>query len=171
MIEHSGAVTFKGSPLTLVGDLPAVGVQAPDASLVTNSLGGAKVSDYKGKVVVISAVPSLDTPVCDAETRRFNEEAGRLGSDVAVLTVSADLPFAQARWCGAAGVDHVVTLSDYQGLEFAKAYGVLIKELQLLARCIFVLDKEGKVSYVQLVKEVADEPDYDEVLEAVKKVS
>lgn len=171
MSEHPGAVTFKGGPLTLVGELLSVGASAPDVSLVTNTLGAAKVSNYKGKVVVISTVPSLDTPVCDAETRRFNEEAGRLGADVAVLTVSADLPFAQSRWCGAAGIDHVVTLSDHRGLEFAKAYGVLIKELQLLARCIFVLDKSGKVSYVQLVKEVADEPDYEEVLEAVKKVS
>jgi thiol peroxidase len=124
------------------------------------------LSSFKGSKVIISVVPSLDTPVCDLQTRRFNQEASKL-SNVVVLTVSKDLPFAQKRWCGAAGANAVKTLSDYRG-SFGQDYGVLIKDLGLLARCIFVIDEEGKVTYVQLVKEVASEPDYEEVLKAVK---
>ncbi len=116
-------------------------------------------------------VPSLDTPVCDMQTRKFNEAAGNLGENVAILTISMDLPFAQARWCGAAGVDKVVTLSDHRDAAFGEAYGVLIKELRLLARAIFVVDKDGTVQYIQLVKEVTEEPDYDDVLGAVKKLA
>jgi thiol peroxidase len=121
-------------------------------------------------VVVISAVPSLDTPVCDMETRRFNSEAAKLSKDIVILTISMDLPFAQKRWCGAAGVDKVVTLSDHREAEFGNSYGVLIKELRLLARAVFVVDAEGVVRYVQLVKEVADEPDYDAVISAAKNL-
>jgi thiol peroxidase len=121
-------------------------------------------------VVVISAVPSLDTPVCDMETRRFNSEAAKLSDDIVILTISMDLPFAQKRWCGAAGVDKVVTLSDHREAEFGKAYGVLIKELRLLARAVFVIDAEGVVRYVQLVNEVAEEPDYDAVISAAKNL-
>nr|HPQ81995.1 thiol peroxidase [bacterium] len=121
-------------------------------------------------ICVISSVPSLDTPVCDMETRRFNEEAGKLGQDTAILTVSMDLPFAQKRWCGASGVSRVTTLSDYRGAEFGNSWGVLVKELHLLARCVFVVDREGMVRYVQLVREIASEPDYASVLEAVREV-
>jgi thioredoxin-dependent peroxiredoxin len=170
MSERHGAVTFKGNPLTLVGNEVKQGEPAPDFTVIDNGLTPVNLLSYKGKVCVISSVPSLDTPVCDAETRRFNEEAGRLGDNVVVLTISADLPFAQARWCGAAGVDKVITLSDHRGLDFGRAYGLVIKELQLLARAIFVVDTKGVLRYIQLVKEVADEPDYDTVLSEVRKL-
>ncbi len=166
MAERVGVTTMKGNPLTLVGNEIKVGDNAPDVTLVANDLSEVKLSSFKGKKVIISAVPSLDTPVCDLETKRFNQEAAKLG-DVVILTVSKDLPFAQKRWCGAAGVTAVKTLSDYRG-NFGESYGVLIKGLNLLARCIFIVDESGKVSYVQLVKEVASEPNYEEVLKAVK---
>ncbi|MFC1868765.1 thiol peroxidase, partial [Thermodesulfobacteriota bacterium] len=118
----------------------------------------------------ISSVPSLDTPICDIETRRFNEEAGNLGSEVVILTISMDLPFAQKRWCGAAGVDRVVTLSDHRDAAFGEAYGVLIKELRLLARAVYVVDRVGVVQYTQIVNEVTNEPDYGAVLDAVRKL-
>jgi thiol peroxidase len=170
MQEHSGAITMKGNPLTLVGPKLSVGDSAPDIEVLDNDLNPVKLSSFKGKVCVLSAVPSLDTPVCDMQTRRFNDEAGKLGDDVAILTISMDLPFAQKRWCGAAGVDKVVTFSDHRGAAFGEAYGVLIKELRLLARAIFVVDRQGTVQYTQLVKEVTEEPDYEAVLEAVKKL-
>ena len=171
MAERTGLITFKGNPLTLVGNEVKVGQKAPNAELVANDLAVVKLSSlYAGKVCLLTSVPSLDTPVCDMETRRFNEEAGRLGKDVVVLTVSMDLPFAQKRWCGAAGVQNVQTLSDYRQAAFGKAYGVLIKELRLLARAVFVLDKPGVIRYVELVKEVASEPNYDAALAAAKKL-
>ena len=141
--ERKGIITFQGAPLTLVGDGLRQGDKAPDFGLLDNDLSPVSLADFKGKVCLISTVPSLDTPVCDMETRRFNEEASRVGPDVAVLTVSMDLPFAQKRWCGAAGVDKVITLSDYRDASFGMAYGVLIKGLRLLARTVFVLDREG----------------------------
>jgi thiol peroxidase len=168
MAERSGIVTIQGSPLTLLGDEMKVGAKAPDVELLKNDLSPVKLSSYRGKVMIISSVPSLDTPVCDMETRRFNEEAGHLGEDVVILTVSMDLPFAQKRWCGAAGVDKVITLSDHRQAAFGTAYGVLIKELRLLARAVFVIDGKGSVRYIQLVKEVTKEPDYEAVLAAVK---
>jgi len=170
MNERKGLVTFKGGPLTLVGNEVKVGDIAPDFAALANDLSPVKLSSYRGKVCVLSSVPSLDTPVCDMETRRFNEEAKRLSADVAVLTVSMDLPFAQKRWCGAAGVEHVRTLSDHRDAAFGTAYGVLIKELRLLARAIFVVDQKGIIRHIQLVKEIAQEPDYNAVLEAVKKL-
>ena len=127
-----------------------------------------KLSDYKGKVVVLVSVPSLDTAVCDIETKRFNEEAGKLGDGVAVLTVSMDLPMAQKRWCGAAGVTNVVTLSDYKDRQFGSEFGLYIKELGLLARAVYVIDKTGTVKYAQIVKEVTEEPDYDAAINAAK---
>jgi thiol peroxidase len=129
-----------------------------------------KLSSFRGKICIICSVPSLDTPVCDMETRRFNEEAGKLGDDVVILTISMDLPFAQKRWCGAAGVDKVITLSDHREGTFGTAYGVLIKELRLLARAVFVVGREGTIQYIQLVKELTEEPDYDTVLDAVNKL-
>ena len=168
MSERSGAITMKGNPLTLVGQELKAGDQAPDVTLLDNELNPVQLSSFKGKVVVISAVPSLDTPVCDLETRKFNEEAANLGPDVQILTISMDLPFAQARWCAAEGVDRLTTLSDHRDASFGNAYGVLIKELRLLARCIFVVDKEGTIRYIQLVPELTSEPDYESVLEAVK---
>lgn len=171
MSERSGAITMHGNPLTLVGSEVKVGDIAPDVTLSANDLSPVKISDYKGKVVILSAVPSLDTPTCDMETRRFNSEAAGLGDDVAILTISMDLPFAQARWCGAAGVEAVKTLSDYKEAAFGEAYGLLIKELRLLARCVLVLDRDQKITYIQLVKEVSEEPNYEEVLAAVKAAS
>jgi len=170
MEENSGIITMKGNPLTLVGKQPKIGDHAPDFEVLDNDLSPVKLSSFRGKVCVIASIPSLDTPVCDMETRRFNEEAGTLGPDVAILTISMDLPFAQKRWCGAAGVDKVTTLSDHLGASFGEAYGVLIKELRLLARAVFVVDGDGVVQYVQIVKEVTDEPDYEDVLGALKKL-
>lgn len=171
MGERAGAVTMQGNPLTLVGTELKVGDSAPDVEILDNDLSPVKMSSFQGKVCVISTVPSLDTPVCDMETRRFNEEAGNLGSDVAILTISMDLPFAQKRWCGAAGIDKVTTLSDHRDASFGEGYGVLIKELRLLARAVFVTDKNGVIQYIQIVKELTEEPDYGAVLDAVKAVS
>ncbi|MBD3168030.1 MAG: thiol peroxidase [candidate division Zixibacteria bacterium] len=168
MEERSGVITMKGNPMTLVGAELKTGDKAPDFQVTGNDLAQVEFKEFKGKKIILSTVPSLDTPVCDAETRRFNEEAGKLGDDVVVLTVSMDLPFAQKRWCGAAGVENVITLSDYRDASFGKTYGVLIKELHLLARTVFVIDEQGVIRYVQVVKETTDEPDYDEVIEAVK---
>ena len=166
MSERPGAVTMKGNPLTLTGHEIKAGDQAPDATLVANDLSEVKLSSFKGKKIILSVGPSLDTGICDLQTKRFNKEASQL-TDVAVLTVSKDLPFAQKRWCGAAGATAVKTLSDFRG-NFGETYGVLIKGLGLLARCIFVIDESGKVTYIQMVKEVTTEPNYDEVLKAVK---
>ena len=170
MEERAGIIKMKGNPLTLIGKELKVGERAPDFETLDNDLAPVNLTSFIGKVCVITTVPSLDTPVCDMETRRFNEEAGRLSSDVRILTISMDLPFAQKRWSGAAGVDKVVTLSDHRNASFGIAYGVLIKELRLLARAVFVLDREGIIRYIQMVKEVADEPDYDAVLEAVNQL-
>ena len=170
MEERAGIITMKGNPLTLAGKELKVGDTAPDSEAIDNDLRPVKLSPFRGKVCIISSVPSLDTPVCDLETRRFNEEAGKLGADVQIITISMDLPFAQKRWCGAAGVDKLIMLSDHRNASFGTAYGVLIKELRLLARAVFVLDREGIVRYIQIVKEVTDEPDYDAVLEAVNKL-
>lgn len=168
MRERTGIIAFKGTPMTLLGPDIKVGDKAPDFRAVDNGLAPVTLADFKGKVKIVSAVPSLDTPVCDMETRRFNKEAANLPGDVVVLTVSLDLPFAQKRWCAAAGIDKVKTLSDYQDRSFAAAYGVLIKELKLLSRSIFVIDKGDVVRYVQHVKEVTQEPDYSAVLAAAK---
>jgi thiol peroxidase len=170
MKERTGMITMKGSPLTLIGEEAKVGDPAPDVEVLDNDLSPVKLSSFSGKICVISSVPSLDTPVCDMETRRFNEEAGKLGPDVVILTISMDLPFAQKRWCGAAGVDKLTTLSDHRDAAFGKAYGVLIKELRLLARAVFVVDGEGRIQYIQLVRELTEEPDYEPVLDAVKKL-
>jgi thiol peroxidase len=170
MEERTGLVTMKGNPLTLLGPELNVGDKAPDFEALDTDLSPVRFSPYKGKVCVIASVPSLDTPVCDMETRRFNQEAGDLGPDVVILTISMDLPFAQKRWCGAAGVDKLITLSDHRDASFGTAYGVLIKELRLLARSVFVVDREGVIRYVELVKELTEEPRYDAVLGAVKKL-
>jgi thiol peroxidase len=171
MIERAGIITMKGNPLTLVGKELKVGDLAPDFEVLDNDLAPVKFSSFRGKICVISSVPSLDTPVCDMETRRFNEEAGKLGADTQILTLSMDLPFAQKRWCGAAGVDKVITLSDHRDASFGTAYGALIKELRLLARIVFVVDGEGVIRYIQVVKEQTEEPDYDAVLEAVNALT
>jgi thiol peroxidase len=161
---------MKGQPLTLLGDGLKVGDKAPNFEVIANDLSQVLLSSLRGKVCIISSVPSLDTGVCDRMTRRFNEEAGGLGQDVAVLTISMDLPFAQKRWCGAAGVKNVQTLSDHREASFGKAYGVLIKGLRLLARAVFVVDKQGIIRYTDIVKELTNEPNYEAVLKAAKEM-
>ena len=170
MEERKGLVTMKGKPVTLVGQAVKVGQKAPDFEVTANDLSPVKLSSFAGKVCIIASVPSLDTSVCDLETRKFNEKAVQLGGDVVVLTISMDLPFAQKRWCGAAGIKNVQTLSDYRDASFGRAYGVLIKDLRLLARAVFVVDKKGVVRYLQIVPEIATEPDYDAVLKVVKEL-
>ncbi|MBN2984786.1 MULTISPECIES: thiol peroxidase [Cohnella] len=168
--ERAGAATFKGNPITLIGPELKAGDQAPDFVLNKNLLETVSLKDFAGKIKLISVVPSIDTGVCDAQTRRFNEEASKLGDDVVVLTVSADLPFAQARWCGAAGVDRVVMLSDYKDNNFGKSYGVLIKEFQLDLRSIFVLDKNDQITYVEVLGEMTEHPNYESAVAAVKSL-
>jgi len=170
MSERKGAATFQGNPLTLVGPELKVGDAAPAFTVTANDLSPATLADYKGKVVIVAAVPSLDTPVCDMETRRFNTEATALGDDVVILTLSMDLPFAQARWCGAAGVKAVKTLSDHKDASFGLGWGTLIKELRLLTRAVFVVDRKGAIAYVQYLKEITQEPDYDAALAAARKL-
>ncbi|MCR6111647.1 thiol peroxidase [Bacillus sp. A301a_S52] len=160
-------VTFKEKPVTLVGDDISVGDKAPDFTVLATDLSEITLSDSKGKVRLISVVPSIDTGVCDQQTRRFNEEAAKLGN-VEILTISVDLPFAQKRWCAAAGIDNVQTLSDHRDLDFGKKYGVAIEELRLLARAIFVIDSSDTVVYVEYVPEVTQHPDYEEAINAVK---
>lgn len=169
MQERQGAVTLRGNPMTLVGPELKVGDQAPDFQVVGNDMKPVTLGDTAGKIRIIASVPSLDTPVCDTETRRFNEEAGKLPG-VEILTISMDLPFAQVRWCGAAGVKNVRTLSDYRERSFGPAYGAFIKELQLDARAVFVLDKNNTLRYVEYVKEVGEQPNFGAVLEAAKKL-
>jgi len=168
--QEKGSVTFQGNPLTLIGDEIQVGQPLPDCELLDKGLGAVKLSSYRGKVCVISTVPSLDTSVCDLQTRRFNQEAAALGEDVVILTVSMDLPFAQARWCGAAGVDRVITLSDHREAVFGKACGLLIKELRLLARAVLVVDRQGTVRSVEIVREITNHPDYENAVKAVKSL-
>jgi thiol peroxidase len=168
--ERTGVVTFKGNPITLIGPEIKVGDKAPNFTVNKSLLEEVSLADFAGKVKLISVVPSLDTGVCDQQTRRFNEEAASLGNNVVVLTISVDLPFAQARWCGAAGVDKVVTLSDYKSRSFGQAYGVLIKEFQLDMRSIFVIDANDTVQYVEIVKEMTEHPNYEAAIEAVKKL-
>ncbi len=166
--ERHGAVTMRGNAMTLVGPQLKPGQQAPAFTLTGAGLKPVTLDDFKGKVKIIASVPSLDTPVCDAETRRFNEEAAKLPGVVQVLTVSMDLPFAQARWCGAAGVDKVTTLSDYRDASFGASYGTLIKELHLLTRAVFVVDRANKLTHVEYVKEATNQPDFEAALGAAR---
>jgi len=168
MEERSGVVTFKGNPVTLLGPALKVGDKAPDFQVVDAGLNPVALADFRGRTKIICAVPSLDTPICDTETRRFNQEATRLGDSVVVLTISLDLPFAQKRWCGAAGVDRVQVLSDYRERSFGLSYGVLVKELMLLSRSIFVVDGSDTITYLQHVAEIVQEPDYAAALDAAR---
>jgi len=168
--ERTGVVTFKGGGVTLIGPDVMVGDNAPDFRIVDTALQPVTLAESRGKTVLITVVPSLDTPVCDTMTRKFNEEAAKLPSDVVIYTISLDLPFAQKRWCGNAGIERVKTLSDYQERSFGLTYGLLIKELKLLARAVYVIDREGKVSYREIVPEVTAEPDYAAALDAVRKI-
>lgn len=169
-MSNAKSVMWKGQPTPLLGADIKEGDKAPDCELVGTDQGVRKLSEFAGKVRIFSAVPSLETGVCDAETRRFNQIAAGLGDEVAILTISMDLPFTQKRWCGAAGIDKVTVLSDHREAAFGMKYGVLMEGLRLLARCVFVVDKNGVVRYRQLVKETGTEPNYDEVIAAVKKL-
>jgi len=168
---RSGAVTFKGNPLTLAGEAVSVGKPAPDFKLHYYE-GGMKTitpADLKGKATILSVVPSLDTPVCQVQTKKFNEQLGALGDKINAVTVSLDLPFAMNRFCGAESIKNIKVGSDYFDRSFGKNWGMLIEELAILARGVFVLDKSGTVVYAEQVKEVAEEPNYDAALAALKK--
>lgn len=168
-MERKGIITIKGNPLTLIGNELKVGDRAPDFTVLDAELKGVHLSDFKGKIKLISVTPSLDTPVCDMQARRFNEEAARLPEDVVVLNISMDLPFAISRFCTTAGIDRVKAYSDHRDASFGNAYGVLIKELRLLARSIFIVDKNDKILYTEIVPEVTSHPDYDSALEVVRE--
>ncbi|KKK38365.1 peroxidase [Mesobacillus campisalis] len=161
-------ITFKGNKVTLLGNEVKVGEKAPNFSVLANDLSAVTLDDSKGSVRLISVVPSLDTGVCDAQTRRFNEEANKL-DNVKILTISVDLPFAQKRWCGANGVENVQTLSDHRDLSFGEAFGVAIQELRLLARAVFVVDSNDQVTYAEYVSEATNHPDYEAAIEAAKQ--
>jgi thiol peroxidase len=168
--ERDAAVLFKGVPATLLGPEIKVGDKAPDFQVVNNDLQPITLASAAGKIRLIAVVPSLDTGVCDTMTRKFNQEAAMLPDDVVVYTISVDLPFAQKRWCGNAGIEKVQTLSDYQDRSFGLNYGLLLKKLKLLARAVYVIDSDDRVAYVELVPEVTDEPNYAAAIEAVKKL-
>lgn len=169
-MERPGATTLKGKPLTLVGPELKPGDPAPDFEVVDTNLNSVNLAATGNAVRIFSVVPSLDTPVCDAQTKRFNDEAGKMPG-VEIYTISMDLPFAQKRWCGAFGVDHVKMLSDHRNASFGQAYGTLIKELRIESRAIFVLDKDNVIRHVEYVKEVADFPDYEAALNAAKALA
>jgi thiol peroxidase len=170
-MSRSGAVTFKGAPLTLAGNEIKIGQPAPDFKLhyFEGGLKELKLSDLRGKPTLLSVVPSLDTPVCAMQTKKFNESLGELGDRINAITVSLDLPFAQNRFCGSENIKNIRAASDYQERNFGKSYGTLIEELKILSRAIFVLDKDGKVVHAEYVPEVASEPNYDTALAALKK--
>lgn len=164
-------VTLKGKPLTLEGAGVKVGQTAPDFTAVANDMTDKRLSDYRGKAVILSTVPSLETAVCDKETRTFNERASALGANVVVITVSMDLPMTQKKWCGAAGIDRIVTLSDYKQRDVGRMYGLRIRESGLLARAVTVIGPDGVVRYQQIVPELTSEPDYDAAIAAAKRVA
>lgn len=167
-IERPNATTMKGNPLTLLGPQIKVGDKAPNFSVRTQDLKPFSLDDTKGKLRLFSVVPSLDTPVCDAQTRRFNTEAAKLGDKVEIITVSLDLPFAQKRWCGAAGIDKIKVVSDYYDRSFSEAYGTLIKELHIDSRALFIVDDKDTVRYVEYVPEIGEHPNYDKALAALR---
>lgn len=166
--EREGEVTMKGNPITLLGPRIEANEDAPEFTALKNLVTPVKLSESNGKVRVLISVPSLDTPVCSLETKRFNEEAKNLGSEVEIQVISIDTPFAQARWCGAEGATNVVTLSDFRDRDFGKKYGVEIKNLGIYARAAFVVDKQGVVVYSEYVPEVAQEPNYEAILDAAR---
>ncbi|WP_420627712.1 thiol peroxidase [Candidatus Leptofilum sp.] len=169
--ERFGGVTLKGTPQTVRGEQLKVGDKAPNFKLTANNFSSVTLDDSKGKVRLISVVPSLFTGICDAQTRRFNEEAASLGENVVILTVSADFPTAQAQWCGAAGVDKVQTLSDHMDMNFGDAYGTHVLERRWEQRAIFVVDNEDVIRYVEYVPEIAQHPDYEAALTAVRNIT
>ncbi len=169
-VERTGVVTGRGKPLTLIGPGLKPGDKAPNFKVLANDLSEITLDTDKGKVRLYLSVPSLDTAVCDAETRRFNQEAANFPSGVAVYAISCDLPFAQKRWCGVSNVSNLKTASDHRDLSFGTAYGTLIKETRWLCRAVFLVDKDGVLKYVEYVPEVSSEPNYEAALKAVKAV-
>jgi len=169
-MERPGATTMRGKPLTLVGPELKIGDKAPDFEVLDNTLQPVNLAATGGAVRIFSVVPSLDTPVCDAQTKRFNEEAAKLPG-VEIYTVSMDLPFAQKRWCGAFGIDKIKMLSDHRTVSFGEHYGTLIKELRIESRAIFVIDKDNTIKHVEYVKEVAEHPNYETALAAARSVA
>jgi len=167
---RNSAVKMRGNPLTLVGPEIKVGDTAPDFTVQKSLTEKLTLEDLNDKVKIFNVVLSIDTPVCDKQTRKFNEEAASLGDDVEIVTFSADLPFALSRYCGAAGIDKIKAVSDYKELSFGNAYGVLIDEFKLLTRAIFVVDKDNIIKYVEYVEEVTEEPNYDSALEVVRSL-
>ena len=168
-LERFGIVKFRGQEVTILGSDLKPGMVAPEFSVQTIEWSPFQgLADTHGKVRVIAAVPSLDTEVCDRETRRFNQEAAALSKDIAILVISNDLPFAQKRWCGAAGIDQVTVLSDHMTTDFGVKYAVLIKEARILRRAVFVVDRAGKLTYVAYMSALGEEPNYVEVLDAAR---
>jgi thiol peroxidase len=170
-MERKGIVTFQGKPLTLVGPELKIEDKAPDFAVLDSELKEFRLKDFSGKTKVISVTPSLDTPVCDMQARRFNQEAVKMGGDVTVLNISMDLPFAISRFCAAAGIDKVKGLSDHRDASFGTSYGVLIKELRLLARAVFIVDKHDVVRYKEIVPEITTLPDFEAALLVINQVS
>ena len=170
-MERKGLVSFKGSPLTLIGTELKVGDKAPDFIVLDNDLNLTGLKSFEGKIKIISITPSLDTPVCDLQARRFNEEAAKLSPDIVVLNISMDLPFALSRFCSTAGIDRVKTFSDHKEASFGNAYGVLIKELRLLARSIFVVDKDDYIKYIEIVSDITELPNYEKAFESARKIA
>ncbi len=171
MEQRAGVVTFQGNPLTLLGPDVAPGQTAPDFTVVDEEFKPVKLSDFSGRVLLISAVPSLDTPVCSIQTQRFNSEASKLADKVTLLTISEDLPFAQKRFCSSEKIEGHRVLSDHVWREFGKSYGLLIEGMMLLARAVFVVDKASLISYRQIVAELSEEPDYESALAAAKSAA
>ena len=167
-MERKNVITMKGQPLTLIGKEALPGEKAPNFQVLSTDLTEKALADFNGKIKLIASVPSLDTPVCDLQIKRFNEEAASLSKDILVIFISADLPFAQKRFCQAYDIKKVKTFSDHKEMNFAQAYGVLIKELRLLSRAIFVIDKQDTIRYVEYVKEQSSQPDYSSALAALK---
>lgn len=169
--ERFGIIKFRGQDVTVLGKDLKPGNAAPEFTCQTVEWASfSGLANTKGKVRIITALPSLETDVCDRETRRFNQEAASLGKDIVILAVSADLPFTQKRWCGAAGVDQVTVLSDHMGADFGLKYGCLLKEVRILRRAVFVVDRAGKISYVAYMPAIGEEPNYSEVLAAAKAI-
>ncbi|MBU0760026.1 MAG: thiol peroxidase [Candidatus Omnitrophica bacterium] len=170
-MERKNAITMKGNPLTLLGESIKVGQEAKNFKALDQGLKEVSLDSFKGKIKLIASVPSLDTPVCDTEIKRFNDEAAKLSKDLVIIFISMDLPFAQKRFCQMNSINKVKTLSDHRDADFGMKYGVLIKELRLLARALFIIDRSDIIRYVQLVPELSSPPDYDATIVELKKIT